>query len=60
VALSSKIYQKKKLFKRIETSQLSDRLLTKEQQLIWLNYTNLVKEGANLNPEARRKLLNQW
>jgi peptidyl-dipeptidase Dcp len=31
--------------------------LTKEQQrLIWLNYTNFVKEGANLNPEAKEKV----
>jgi peptidyl-dipeptidase Dcp len=30
--------------------------LTKQQRLIWLNYTNFVKEGANLNPEAREKV----
>jgi peptidyl-dipeptidase Dcp len=31
--------------------------LTQEQQrLIWLNYTNFVKEGANLNPEAKEKV----
>jgi peptidyl-dipeptidase Dcp len=58
-SLSSKIYQNKKLFKRIETLYNSPDKgkLTKEQQrLIWLNYTNFVKEGANLNPEAKEKV----
>jgi Zn-dependent oligopeptidase len=50
---------KQKLFKRIETfTTLPIKEVDKEQQrLIWLNYTNFVKEGANLNPEARRKWL---
>jgi peptidyl-dipeptidase Dcp len=58
-SLSSKIYQNKKLFKRIEALYNSPdkSKLTKEQQrLIWLNYTNFVKEGANLDATAKEKV----
>ena len=58
-SLSSKIYQNKKLFKRIETlynSPDKGKLTREQERLIWLNYTNFVKEGANLNPEAKEKV----
>ena len=58
-SLSSKIYQNKKLFERIEALYNSPdkSKLTKEQQrLIWLNYTNFVKEGANLDATAKEKV----
>lgn len=58
-SLSSKIYQNNKLFKRIETlynSPDKEKLTKEQQRLIWLNYTNFVKEGANLNTEAKEKV----
>jgi peptidyl-dipeptidase Dcp len=58
-SLSSKIYQNNKLFKRIEAlynSPNKDKLTQEQQRLIWLNYTNFVKEGANLDAEAKGKV----
>jgi peptidyl-dipeptidase Dcp len=58
-SLSSKIYQNKKLFERIETlynSPDKEKLTKEQQRLIWLNYTNFVKEGANLDTEAKEKV----
>ncbi|TDE06423.1 M3 family metallopeptidase [Flavobacterium hiemivividum] len=58
-SLSNKIYQNKKLFERIETlyNSAQKSKLTKEQQrLIWLNYTNFVKEGANLDAASKEKV----
>jgi hypothetical protein len=48
---------KTKIIQRIETLYNSPikEVDQEQQRLIWLNYTNFVKEGANLNPEARRK-----
>lgn len=58
-SLSSKIYQNKKLFKRIESLYNSPdkaKLSSEQQRLIWLNYTNFVKEGANLDAESKEKV----
>lgn len=57
--LSSKMYQNKKLFLRIEKLYNSPekKKLTKEQQrLIWLDYTNFVREGAKLDAKSKKKV----
>ncbi|MEZ7505161.1 M3 family metallopeptidase [Flavobacterium sp. Arc2] len=58
-SLSNKIYQNKKLFERIEklyNSQEKSKLTKEQQRLIWLNYTNFVKEGANLDVASKEKV----
>ncbi len=57
--VSSKMYQNKKLFLRIEKLYNSPekKKLTKEQQrLIWLYYTNFVREGAKLDSKSKVKV----
>jgi peptidyl-dipeptidase Dcp len=54
--VSSKFYQNKNLFLRIESlyNSPNKKKLTKEQQrLIWLYYTNFVREGAKLNEKTK-------
>ncbi|MEG2102920.1 MAG: M3 family peptidase, partial [Flavobacterium sp.] len=49
---SDKINQNKKLFARVETlynSKESKKLTSEQQRLIWLYYTDFVREGAKLN-----------
>lgn len=58
-ALSSKMYQNKKLFVRIEKlyNAPEKQKLTKEQQrLLWLYYSNFVREGAKANVESKVKI----
>lgn len=58
-SLSNKIYQNKKLFERIEklyNSPQKSKLTKEQQRLIWLNYTNFVKEGANLDATSKEKV----
>jgi peptidyl-dipeptidase Dcp len=50
--IKTKIIQKKTL-----TTLPIKEVDQEQQRLIWLNYTNFVKEGANLNPEAKEKVL---
>jgi peptidyl-dipeptidase Dcp len=54
-SLSSKIYQTK-IIQKVKPTTLPIKEVDqkKQQRLIWLNYTNFVKEGANLNPERKK------
>lgn len=50
--IEDKLYQNEKLFRRIEAvykSEESKKLSKEQQRLIWLYYTNFVREGAELN-----------
>ncbi len=56
---SDKINQNKKLFERIETlynSKESKKLSGEQQRLIWLYYTDFVREGAKLNNADKEKV----
>ncbi|KAF2512511.1 M3 family metallopeptidase [Flavobacterium foetidum] len=56
---SDKINQNKKLFTRIETlynSKESKKLTSEQQRLIWLYYTNFVRQGAKLNESDKAKV----
>ncbi|MBZ4036090.1 M3 family metallopeptidase [Flavobacterium sp. 17A] len=56
---SDKINQNKKLFTRIETlynSKDSKKLTSEQQRLIWLYYTNFVRQGAKLNEGDKEKV----
>lgn len=57
--ISDRLYQNEKLFSRIEALYKSDEKqnLTKEQQrLLWLYYTDFVREGAELNQQDKDKV----
>ncbi len=57
--ISDKLYQNEKLFARIEALYKSDEKndLTKEQQrLLWLYYTDFVREGAELKQEDKDRV----
>ncbi|KAF2340061.1 M3 family metallopeptidase [Flavobacterium tistrianum] len=57
--INDKLYQNDKLFSRIEALYKSDekKNLTKEQQrLLWLYYTDFVREGAELNEQDKSKV----
>lgn len=57
--LKDKINQNKKLFARIEAlynSKESKKLTSEQQRLIWLYYTNFVREGAKLNDLDKEKV----
>ena len=63
-ALSDKLYQNEKVFSRIELlyqSEESKKLTGEQQRLIWLYYTDFVKEGAELGEidKARVAAINQ-
>lgn len=50
--INNKMYQNKKLFSRIEKLYKSDamqKLDQEQQRLVWLYYTDFVREGAELN-----------
>ncbi|WET04602.1 M3 family metallopeptidase [Flavobacterium sp. YJ01] len=56
---SDKINQNKKLFNRIETvynSKDKSKLTGEQQRLIWLYYTNFVRQGAQLNDADKAKV----
>ncbi|MDR7369265.1 M3 family metallopeptidase [Flavobacterium aquidurense] len=56
---SDKVNQNKKLFTRIETlynSKESKKLTGEQQRLIWLYYTDLVREGAKLNEKDKAEV----
>jgi peptidyl-dipeptidase Dcp len=58
-ALSDKITQNEKLFKRIETvynAPEKKQLNAEQQRLVWLYYTNFVRAGAKLDPKAKSRL----
>lgn len=57
--ISDKLYQNEKLFLRIEKLYKSDesKKLSKEQQrLLWLYYTDFVREGAELNEKEKKEV----
>src|SRR5262245_50100699 len=63
-AFYDKITQNSALFKRIETvynSPEKSKLEPEQQRLVWLYYTNFVRQGARLDPAAKTRLseLNQ-
>ncbi|KAF2334250.1 M3 family metallopeptidase [Flavobacterium daemonense] len=56
---SDKINQNKKLFTRIEAvynSKEKSKLTGEQQRLIWLYYTNFVRQGAQLNDADKAKV----
>jgi peptidyl-dipeptidase Dcp len=58
-AFNDQIYQNEALFKRIDAvynSPAKSRLNPEQQRLTWLYYTNFVRAGARLNPEAKKRL----
>lgn len=58
-AVSDKLYQNEKLFYRIETLYKSDesKKLTREQQrLLWVYYSDFVREGAELSEQDKQKV----
>lgn len=58
-ALNDKIFQNKKLFSRIEkiyNSPEMKKLNSEQQRLVWLYYTNFVREGAKLNEVSKEKV----
>jgi peptidyl-dipeptidase Dcp len=58
-AFNDQITQNEALFKRIETvynSPAKAKLTPEQQRLTWLYYTNFVRAGARLSPEAKKRL----
>src|SRR5215213_8355297 len=58
-AFGDQITQNEPLFKRIETvynSPAKAKLTPEQQRLAWLYYTNFVRAGARLSPEAKKRL----
>ena len=58
-AFSDQITQNEKLFRRIEAvynSPAKSQLTPEQQRLVWLYYTNFVRAGARLSPEAKQRL----
>src|SRR5688572_25532119 len=58
-AFYDQISQNEPLFKRIETvynSPAKARLTPEQQRVTWLYYTNFVRAGARLSPEAKKRL----
>jgi peptidyl-dipeptidase Dcp len=57
--ISSKIHQNKKLFLRIEAiynAPEKNKLTLEQQRLIWLYYTNFVREGAKIDTDSKIKV----
>ncbi|CAC9972718.1 M3 family metallopeptidase [Flavobacterium panici] len=57
--ISDKLYQNDKLFLRIEKlykSAESKNLNAEQQRLLWLYYTDFVREGAELNEEDKKEV----
>jgi peptidyl-dipeptidase Dcp len=58
-AFNDQITQNEALFKRIETvynSPAKAKLTPEQQRLAWLYYTNFVRAGARLSPDAKKRL----
>ncbi len=58
-AFSDQITQNEALFKRIDTiynSPAKSQLKPEQQRVTWLYYTNFVRAGARLKPEAKARL----
>ncbi len=57
--ISDKLYQNDKLFLRIEKlykAAESKKLNPEQQRLLWLYYTDFVREGAELNEEDKKEV----
>lgn len=57
--ISDKLYQNEKLFSRIETLYKSDeskKLTNEQQRLLWVYYSDFVREGAELNADDKKKV----
>ncbi len=58
-AFFDQITQNEPLFKRIDTvynSPAKAKLTPEQQRVTWLYYTNFVRSGARLSPEAKKRL----
>jgi len=58
-AFYDQISQNEPLFKRVETiynSPAKAKLTPEQQRVTWLYYTNFVRAGARLSPEAKKRL----
>ena len=58
-AFNDQITQNEPLFKRIDTvynSPVKAKLNPEQQRLVWLYYTNFVRAGARLKPDAKARL----
>jgi peptidyl-dipeptidase Dcp len=58
-AFNDKITGNETLFKRIDAvynSPEKSKLTPEQQRLVWLGYTNFVRSGARLKPEAKTRL----
>lgn len=58
-AINDKLYQNEKLFSRIKSlhkSEESKKLTAEQQRLLWLYYTDFVREGAELSKEDKIKV----
>ena len=57
--LNNKIYQNTKLFNRISTvynSPEKNKLTPEQQRLVWLYYSNFVREGANADAKSKERI----
>ena len=57
--LNNKVYQNTKLFNRISTvynSPEKNKLTPEQQRLVWLYYSNFVREGANADAKSKERI----
>lgn len=57
--INNKIYQNSKLFTRISTiynSPEKNHLTAEQQRLVWLYYSNFVREGAKANAKSKKRI----
>jgi len=57
--ISNRIYQNEKLFQRIETvynSPEKNKLTPEQQRLVWLYYSNFVREGAKATKKSKVRI----
>jgi peptidyl-dipeptidase Dcp len=57
--LNNKYYQNAKLFERISkvyNSPEKEKLTPEQQRLVWLYYSNFVREGANADPQSKARI----
>ncbi|HEY8208236.1 MAG TPA: M3 family metallopeptidase, partial [Myxococcaceae bacterium] len=58
-ALSDEVTQNEKLFRRVEAvykTRETSGLTPEQQRLVWRQYTEMVREGAQLGPDAKKQL----
>ena len=57
--VSNKVYQNEKLFKRISAvynSPTKSKLTPEQQRLVWLYYSNFVREGAKADKKSKERI----